>query len=539
MTEDPDDEYSKLAKRLLGTTLHKQYRVMELVSRGGQGLLFKGWHDSFDAPVAIKVWAPRAEICEKVDEDWLAGHWQQEGRLGFRAISPHVARVHDYRTENDFEYLVEEWLEGPSLSAVAKQNPQPWRRACELMIQAADGVHALHAVGFLHRDIKPANFILAHDKGRERVVLVDLGLTRHLENHEPYFEHLLEPTGLAMGTLLTMAPEALGEQPGRVVRESVSTDTYGLGVVLYFLLAGRYPFASTDQKRLVTAIIKEPARPLSELGLAVPPALEALLARLLAKNPAERPASPAALKAELQQLLRPPTRGAVAPGVGRGRREPAELADSPSRGERMPSLSAAKPKGSRWHTAMPYAIVSVACAALGAGMLAPRLRTVDPRSVVATAVIPASTSTECSVAPSTEHDPAATTATTATVASPPADAPAHAPDKARKPKRAVVRAPAPAPHTVAFLAPPAPDSEPLMPVAKARPQTLTIGAALVDALRACPDAPRGRVALKFNGTLSSIDYEALDTVGELAPWHGCAKRVLADVRGQGSVTVSL
>src|SRR5262249_54017133 len=143
--------------------------------------------------------------------------------------------------------------------------------------ETALGLAAAHDRGLVHRDIKPAHLFLESPSGRGKIL--DFGLAR-----PPQGASQLTQPGLIGGTPDSMAPQQAERAPG-----SVRSDVFGLGRVLYRLLAGDKPFRGGTTMAVLQAVALKQPRPLKELNPSVPPALAALVTRLMAKAPADRP----------------------------------------------------------------------------------------------------------------------------------------------------------------------------------------------------------------------------------------------------------
>ena len=154
------------------------------------------------------------------------------------------------------------------------------------------GLAATHAVGVLHRDLKPSNLMLEPSPGRfERVVLIDFG-----------FAALDGATGLTRQGIVVGSPSYLA--PERIEGNGFDgrADVYSVGAILYEMLAGRPPFVG-DPGHVLISHCREAPQPPSQLGVDVPPEMEAILLKSLAKSPDERPASAQAMADELELAM--------------------------------------------------------------------------------------------------------------------------------------------------------------------------------------------------------------------------------------------
>jgi hypothetical protein len=188
---------------------------------------------------------------------------------------------------------------GGDLARRVKNGPLPPLEAARIARDLARGLAHVHARGILHRDLKPANVLFSEDGSPQ---LVDFGLAR-IEGAEK-----LTATGALLGTPAYMAPEQTG---GDTV--DVRADVYGLGAVLYQMLAGRVPFEGAGAEVIAKVITQAPASTRASVP-EVPKALDRIALKCLAKKPDERYATAEILAQELDKAL------AGAEAVGGGRR---------------------------------------------------------------------------------------------------------------------------------------------------------------------------------------------------------------------------
>jgi hypothetical protein len=202
-------------------------------------------------------------------------------------------------------------VEGVDLARLVKQRgPLPVAEACELARQTALALQYLQQRGLVHRDLKPSNVM----RTPEGVVkLLDLGLARW-RSEAPAAGDLTAPRQV-LGTPDFVAPEQIEEAAGVDIR----ADLYALGCTLFYLLAGRAPFADrTHLWSKLDAHRKETPPDVRRLRPEVPAALAELVARLLAKRPEQRPQSPAEVAAALAEFTNP--LGVPEPSQLRGKR---------------------------------------------------------------------------------------------------------------------------------------------------------------------------------------------------------------------------
>ncbi len=239
--------------------LKGKYELGRKLGAGGMGTVFLAQHLLLRQPVAVKVMNPGAMETPTAVERFL-----REARALAAVRHPGVCQVFDVDTdEHGVPFIVMEYLEGQTLDRLVQQHPAtPLQERVRWIIEAAEGLSAVHARDIVHRDVKPSNLILA-GPGQGTVKVVDFGVAKGLEDHA----HNL--TGdAAVGTLKFMSPEQLmGEQV------DARADVWSLAVSLYQLVSGALPHDGETIGQYVKAVLSEPPRPLSRRGVTVPPAL--------------------------------------------------------------------------------------------------------------------------------------------------------------------------------------------------------------------------------------------------------------------------
>jgi len=181
-------------------------------------------------------------------------------------------------------YIVMQCLHGDTLGTYrAKSGGRvPLPEALRIGREIAEGLAAAHRRGLVHRDIKPENIIL--DGPSREVKIIDFGLVRDMGGDASTFH--LTVDGAVVGTPAYMAPERIGDHP-----VDARTDIFGLGVMLYELLANRLPFTGTSMMAMLASIAQGAPTPLRIVAADVPEDVSTLVMRMIAHDPADRPAT--------------------------------------------------------------------------------------------------------------------------------------------------------------------------------------------------------------------------------------------------------
>ena len=255
-----------------------RYRLEAQLGRGGMAAVFSGVDEELGRRVAVKVLAEHL-----ADDEEIRRRFLREARLAGRLNHPNVVRVYDIGERDGRPFIVMELVEGENLAALlVREGPVDPRRSVELALQACAGLDHAHRAGLVHRDVKPANLLVRAD-GTLKVA--DFGIARIADAATR-----LTQAGTILGTASYLAPE---QADGGEV--TAATDVYGLGAVLYELLAGHPPFRADSIPELVLRQQRGEIEPLS--GVAAE--LERVVMRALERDPARRPGSAAELAREL------------------------------------------------------------------------------------------------------------------------------------------------------------------------------------------------------------------------------------------------
>lgn len=289
------------------------YELLEEIGRGSQGLVYRARQKSLNRLVALKViglgrWATKAHI----------KRFRFEAEAAASLDHPNIVPIHEIGESDGSCYFSMQLIEGRRLDEAIRHEPMSTRRAAELIIKLAYTVHYAHKRGILHRDIKPGNILIDAD-GEPH--LTDFGLARLVERENTISGATVE----ALGTPSYMAPE---QAAGDAAQFTSATDVYGLGSVLYHLLAGQPPFVSaTIYETVRLALETEPRRPCL-LNPKVDRDLSTICLKSIEKDPERRYSSALALAEDLECWLKDePIKARRAGGLTRAkkfvRRKPA------------------------------------------------------------------------------------------------------------------------------------------------------------------------------------------------------------------------
>ena len=267
------------------------YTVIGLIGQGGMGRVYLARDDRLHREVAIKVLHP-----SKARDPAATRRFLREGRAAAAVDHPHVMTIHQVGEEQGLPYIVMQRLVGRTLKQVRQAEGRlPLADVLRIGRETAAGLAAAHAKGLVHRDIKPDNIFLQEPHGQVRII--DFGLAR------TEVDDGLDATidGSIVGTPAYMSPERI--DGGDLDAKS---DLFGLGVILYELLADRPPFEGNSLVSILAAISHGHPPDLRTVAPAVPEPVARLVMRLIAHDKTDRPADAAAVAAELAALEQAP-----------------------------------------------------------------------------------------------------------------------------------------------------------------------------------------------------------------------------------------
>lgn len=277
------------------------YQLLDLIGRGGMGVVYKAHQFSLNQDVALKM------ILDGRESSARAMRWFHfEAEVAAKLRHPNIVRIYHVGEHDGDPYFTMELIDGASLSRRMsrgefrppenQQTRSGWNqtqaRIAQLMLTMARAVHYAHEQGVLHRDIKPGNIII-DQKGEPH--LTDFGLAK-LADASTTFSN----SGSIAGTPAYMSPEqARGE------RLTSAADTYSLGIILYELLAGRPPFRGATPVETLRQILElEPPNLAAGANAPVDPDLRTICLKCLQKNPSARYATTTDLADDLERWLR-------------------------------------------------------------------------------------------------------------------------------------------------------------------------------------------------------------------------------------------
>ena len=287
---------------MVGKTL-RNYRISEKLGVGGQGTVYKATDLKLGRPVVIKVIPP--ELSAKQAN---LKRFEREARLASSLDHPNICTIYDLDEVDGVHFIAMQHVEGKNVRQLVAGRPLELRTALLIGLQVADALAAAHNRGIIHRDIKSGN-VMVTPSGQVKVL--DFGLAKLLDDTEAVTSGIhrteLTEVGVPYGTATYAAPEQ-----ARGDRVDKRADIFSLGVLLYEMLTGTWPFRGKTTIDVRHAVLYDPPRPIAELrSTPIPQRLTQIIDRALAKDPKDRFQNMEDFRKELRQVMQEVDSGVI------------------------------------------------------------------------------------------------------------------------------------------------------------------------------------------------------------------------------------
>ena len=272
------------------------------------GEVYRALDTRLQRTVAIKV------LPAHLSNPELHVRFEQEAKSISGLQHPNICVVHDIGSQDGIDYMVLEYVAGQTLDKLIPPGGMATDQAIKYAVQVADALARAHAAGIVHRDLKPTN-IMVDESGLVKVL--DFGLAKlapsasAIGGEDATIATMATTPGMIVGTVAYMSPEQAEGKP-----IDARSDVFSFGSVFYEMLTARRAFQGQSSAALLSAIMRDDPKPLSELRRDVPSEVRHIVTRCLKKDPNARFASGADLVQELKncrELLFPESGAMLSP----------------------------------------------------------------------------------------------------------------------------------------------------------------------------------------------------------------------------------
>jgi serine/threonine-protein kinase len=280
------DEPSKADRRIsdsnqawLGKVVDGRYRVLEVIGRGGMGVVYRVEHLRMGKIAAMKVL--HRDLAHDAD---VVGRFEREAAAISKLHHPHTVQVFDFGQVNGALYLIMELVRGQDLARIIERDgPMSWARAAPLLAQVCGALQEAHELGIVHRDLKPENVLITRTTGgRDYAKVLDFGLAKLDQRGMPTRE--TEKQAI-VGTPYFMAPEQI-----RGDDVDARSDIYSFGALMFELLTGQHLYTGATAVGVLTKhLTADPDAPSMRVPkMGIPPAVDHICKKALAREPIKR-----------------------------------------------------------------------------------------------------------------------------------------------------------------------------------------------------------------------------------------------------------
>lgn len=273
-TEDP----------LLGIQVGN-YKIIDLLGRGGMGKVYRAEQTSLNRIVALKVITD-----EQVQDKHLVDMFLNEARVAAKFNHPNLVQIYEVGSENEIHYFSMEYVpNGTVLDLLRSQAERrlPWAVVLNIAIHMARALEYAHGKNVVHGDIKPENMLIGEENS---IKLADLGIASIVG------ERVKDEKGMVMGTPHYIAPEVLKG------KRDLRSDLYSLGASLYLMLTGKTTHQAESLNDLIKKKLSAPPASVETVVKEIPKNFAAIINELLEPDPEKRTQSSKELLNQLEAI---------------------------------------------------------------------------------------------------------------------------------------------------------------------------------------------------------------------------------------------
>lgn len=271
------------------------YTVVREIHRGGQGVVYLARQDGTGRQVAIKLMreGALARASDRV-------RFEREIHVLAQLDNPNIVTIHDSGVVGGCAYYVMDYIAGQTLEVFVRQNELGITETLAMFAKVCHAINAAHLRGVIHRDLKPSN-IRVTPEGEPHVLDFGLAKIEGVSAGASAAPTQMTATGQFVGSLPWASPE---QARGDSAKIDVRTDVYSLGVILYDLLTGRFPYeVSGSMPEVINRILNEtPPRP-GVFNKQINSELDTIVLKALAKSRSMRYQTPGDLARDIERFL--------------------------------------------------------------------------------------------------------------------------------------------------------------------------------------------------------------------------------------------
>jgi serine/threonine protein kinase/tetratricopeptide (TPR) repeat protein len=274
------------------------YEICSLLGAGGMGEVYLAKDTRLRRNVALKLLPSDLSL----SKDRLL-RFEQEAYAASALNHPNILTIYEIGQANETRFIAAEFIDGVTLRQRMTGTQLELTEVLDAVVQVGSALAAAHQAGIVHRDIKPENIMVRHDG---YVKVLDFGLAKLSESQRIVSDPEAETVrliktdpGVVMGTVSYMSPEQV-----RGLEVDERTDIWGLGVVIYEMLAGNAPFDGSTTSDVIASILRTEPLPLERFSPKVPAELHRIVKKALRKERSERYQTVKDLVLDLKNLRR-------------------------------------------------------------------------------------------------------------------------------------------------------------------------------------------------------------------------------------------
>ena len=271
---------------MINKIICNRYKILDHLGTGGMATVWLGYDTILDRQVAIKTFKIDAN-----DEDAVK-RFNREAKAVTSLSHPNIVSIYDVENEEEFYYLILEYVEGMTLKDYMIKNPRmPIETIVHIAKQIAAGLSHAHQNGIIHRDIKPQNILMNENLTCK---ITDFGIAR------AYGDTTLTQTNQMLGTVYYLSPE---QARGNVA--TAQSDIYSLGILIFEMITGQIPFKGESAVAIALKHLQEELPDIDKYRDNVPQSVKNIVLQATMKNPNERYISSKELFEDLSTVLNP------------------------------------------------------------------------------------------------------------------------------------------------------------------------------------------------------------------------------------------